>query len=341
MTFPETPIPVTGGAARRELLLPHLVWEGVLLLGMVLALILGAARWHVLRGPGLTANIAVLVLLGGALALSLRTATPNLAVGVIASGASLMYLNGLRDGRSTVVAILVVLAVAVLVGLVMAVLTGLLGLPGWAVSLAAMALVLTFLISSGGTGTALPRGSQPWGDGTLTVIAVLAGIGSVGLGLASRAPGVRRVLGANRPGAAPAGAVPAGLVARLVGALVGMVGSTVLAAVAGIVLAGYLGFASGGDDGLLRLLPALAVALLGGAGALGGRGGIAGTVIAAVLLAVVGRIIDIAIGSLWARTFVIALAVVLGLLVSAGFEGINRLAGRSSVGLAGQGPGVG
>jgi len=315
-------VPPPPGTAPRQLLLPQLVWEALLGLLLVAALIAGTVHWHVLRGPGLAATIAMLLLLGGALVLSLRTATPNLAVGIVMSVAALAYLRGLRAGWAVPVALLVVLALALVVGLVMAVLTGPLGLPGWAVSLAAVALLTAYVFGTQGR-PETARPDQLWSAGTMDVVAVLVGLGTVAAGVLWQVTGVRRALSGNR-----AAAVPAGLGARTVGALVGMVGSTMLAALAGVVFTGYAGFAVT-DNGSGRLVQALAVALLAGASVRGGRGPLAGTVLAAVLLALLDRITVLAGLSIGPRTLITGLALLLGLLAGAAIDLVNRYAGRT------------
>src|SRR4051812_12718948 len=117
-------------------LAPHLVWEAVLLLaaGGVVAGLYNANSAVFTRGQ-VWAGIAILGFAACGLALSLRTATPNLAIGPIAVLAGWVFAEQSRDGTSVAVATVVALLAAAGAGLTLALLTGLTALPAWAVTL--------------------------------------------------------------------------------------------------------------------------------------------------------------------------------------------------------------
>ena len=100
----------SGGSIR-----PHLIWEAVLLALTVVA----AVVWYSQDGSRLSPlvfNIASAGLLATAFALSLRTATPNLAVVAVGALAGLTYAEVLDAGAPVLVAAVPPLAAAAGVG---------------------------------------------------------------------------------------------------------------------------------------------------------------------------------------------------------------------------------
>lgn len=301
-------------------LVARIAWEAVLLLGALVVLALGVADGHFFGGGGPWPQLAVFGLMAAGVALSLRTGTPNLAVTGIAQFAGLLYVQlrapsrGPGDGWPDVPAILAVLVVCLGIGVVLALLTGLTGAPAWAVSLGGLALVLTVSFAAwGNTPTRLlvPYGGPPGNpNGLLTAFAAVFAVGSVAGGLLWLLPGVRTLTVAGDVGPGR----------RLLGALVGLGGSSLLAGLAGVLQAKLLEGANlaGGDQLLLLVFGA---ALLGGASLAGRGGGIAGTVLATFILVGAGRLVLLQGGTSWTSTFLPAsVAIVVGVLVSQLFD---------------------
>jgi ribose/xylose/arabinose/galactoside ABC-type transport system permease subunit len=309
---PAGPVAPRAGGSR----LHHLIWEAALLLLTVgTAVVLYAQNGlHVLP---LSYSIASTGLLATAFALSLRTATPNLAIVGVGSLAGLSYGEALGAGAPLLAAAVIALGVAVLIGLGMGLVTGLLQVPAWAVSLGGLALAqgLTSAIANGGP-QRLPREGLIRSGGAVTGWLVLFLLMSIGGALLWSVPAVRTAFGANRVGA---GEPASSFGARLLGAIVGLGGSSLIAGAAGILLAGRLGGATGAVD-LGQLALVVGAVLLGGVRVLGGRGGFAGTVLGVVLLCLVQLNIVIAGGPRWLPMIIFAMAILAGTCVSRAME---------------------
>jgi hypothetical protein len=148
---------------------------------------------------------------------------------------------------------------------------------------------------------------RPWAFALAGGAAALSIAGGV-LGLLPR---VRAALGGYRPtgdAATGRGARPAVFAA---GALVG---STLLAAGAGVLIALRLR-AAVPDDGLNLLAVAAAAAFLGGTSVYGRRGGVFGTVLAAGFLQLAALWLRLVEAQPWTRPALLGGAIVLGLLV--------------------------
>ncbi|HKS98508.1 MAG TPA: hypothetical protein VJT31_03170 [Rugosimonospora sp.] len=284
---------------------PHLVWEAVLFVLAVVATAVAVAQGHFFAASGPWPQVALTGFVATGLALSLRTGTPNLAVSAMATLAQLVYVLVVnRNLPPAFAALLAVLAVVVL-GLVLAVIVGLTGLPAWAVSLAGIAVGDTVAFARGANVEALHRGLL--GPSILDIFAVLFIVGSVAGGVLWLAPGVRSRL-------SPGEARPAGLDRRLLRAVVGLGGSSLLAGTGGVLLAGYLG-SSGFTSDFVALLSTVGAVLLGGASLAGRGGGIAGTALGVYLMSVVGFAAAGHGGPLWLRSLLPSLlAILLGLL---------------------------
>jgi ribose/xylose/arabinose/galactoside ABC-type transport system permease subunit len=243
------------------------------------------------------------------LALSLRTGTPNLAIGGLAAFGGWLY----ADQGSIPLALAAVLGI----GVFMALLTGLTGLPGWAVTLSTGGFVTAILISQARNGTvrvqdtARPGSYLPWALGFLAL--------SIVGGVLFAIPAVRRFLSANRPAGGEAGAFSG---AKLVGALVGIGGSSLLAGVAGVLQARYVGAATPYDTGLL--VYALAAVLLGAVSPWGRRAGVFGVALAVVVVAFVQQWELLTGASTWVPTLSAAVCGLVGLLVIWVIELIGR-----------------
>ena len=299
----------------RDRLWPHLVWEIVLAAGVVVAVF--AVRHEdrqALSGAGLD-NLLVLVaagiLLGSAFALSLRAAVPNLAVGAVAvvAGVLTAWLQA-EHGYELRIAALITLGGAVALGLVTALVVVGFRLPAWAVGLGA-AFGLLAAAQSLSAGRALTLDGVPnlrvWAWPLAIGAAALSVLGGV-LGLLPRA---RLTLGQYRPAgdAAAARGSRAGLTATAA-----LVGSMLLAAGAGLILAMRVG-AAVPDDGFTLLGAAAAAAFLGGTSAYGRRGGVFGTVLAAGFLQLAALWLGLVEAQPWTRPALLGGAIVLGLLV--------------------------
>jgi ribose/xylose/arabinose/galactoside ABC-type transport system permease subunit len=310
-----TPAPPPGAPAPRRTaaLLAHLGWEAILLVLVVIAAVVaGVQSDGDAFGRGLWSSLGALGLLAAAFALSLRTATPNLAVAAQATLAGVMYAELVRADWPGLIAGALVVVILLIYGLLLGVFTGLTSAPAWAVSLGGMAVAQSVAVGLAGMQTIpLPRDS--FGGETAWLWAVVFVLGSVAGGAAFLVPGVRRFLGAGRASADVPGFQPS----RLVGAVIGFGASSTLAALSGIAFTGYVGAAlvTGGD----RLLVAVAATVLGGVSVFTGRGGVAGTVLAVALLLLVDvslRIMDVPV---WASYSLVAgLAILFGI-------GVGRL----------------
>ncbi|OLB79235.1 MAG: hypothetical protein AUI14_10925 [Actinobacteria bacterium 13_2_20CM_2_71_6] len=319
---PPTPHAVTVSRPDSPRLLVQLIWEGILLLAVALvAVLLGAAAHGALSQAGLWLNVAATGLVASGLALSLRTATPNLAVGAVAAAAAVGYAKLMAEDWSVPAAVGVVLLAAIVGGALLGVLIGLTSVPAWAASLFALAALQAITIGlSGGTMVVLRHGVLRSGEAVWTTLFLVVSIGGSALWLI---PGVRAALSANRATADPT-RFSAG---RLVGAFVGTAGSTALAAAGGMLLVSRLGAAGPTLSGDL-LLAGLAAALVGGVSVFGRRAGIAGTALGVVLVVLFTDWLTIKDAPFWARELAIAGLLLVGLLVSWLLELICRALDR-------------
>jgi ribose/xylose/arabinose/galactoside ABC-type transport system permease subunit len=277
------------GERRPDRLAVHVGWELLLLLAVAGA---GFALYRsypqALRGGArddLLLGAAILGLLTVGAGLSLRAAVPNLAVGAVAYAAALVF--GDNSGRGAAEAAVLVGAAALTVGLLLAFVVVGLHVPAWAASLG-LALIVVVLIEKQGPVTRLATGYDPerhalWYAGAVALLAVVGGA------LGALRP-VRRALGGYRSAGDPA-LRPGGGAAILAG--LALVGSTLFAATAGILLALRAGSVDT-DPGLTLAGLALGTALLGGTSAYGRRGGVLGTLLAVALLTLVMRYADLA-----------------------------------------------
>ncbi len=259
-------------------LIPQLIWEAVLLVAVIVVLIgLSVDRSGAVTKSLLPAAAAFGFMATG-FALSLRTATPNLAVGSIGAACGYLFAKQVSGGTSTIVAGLIAVLAAIGIGLVLALIAGFTALPSWAVTLA-VGFVLTGVLISGGVGVPLRR--EPPGTAIFTVWLIVFALGSVAGGVVLAIPAVRAALSRNRPhpGDVPGRFSPG----KLVGAAVGLIGSSALAGLAGVIGTHRLGFAQVTDGGT-QLAYALAAVLIGGVSVLGGRGGVFGVLLGVLLV---------------------------------------------------------
>jgi ribose transport system permease protein len=266
-------------------LVPHLIWEPVLLVVTVGVTIAAAVRTDLFDSDLMWWTMAYFGLLASGLALSLRTATPNLSVAGVATASGVSYGWLVIDGElPTLAAAALVVIGALVFGAVLGAVTGLTSAPGWAVSLGGLAATQGLILGViGPEGILVPEqlpGPLRYAGFWFAVFVLI----SIAGGVVFAVPAVRRLLSANRAATDPV-RFDGG---KLLGALVGMTGSSLLASLAGLtlVLQTRGAFPIGGDFGILV---ALAAVLIGGVSVFGGRGGIAGTVLGAALMSVVIR----------------------------------------------------
>ncbi len=272
------------GEPGRDRMLVHLIWELVLLLALAGAGYLVYRQDSTLfSGAGLRTLllfVSVSGLLAVAVGLTLRAGAPNLAVGACAVAGGLYYLH--HPSVGVVPAILAVIGLAAAVGAVSGLVTVALHVPSWAVSIAVALGLLAWVDQLGPVAVSGRYDPTPhayyWFGGfcAASVIAALVGL----------VPSVRRAFGRFRPVSDPA--QRRGAVAGVIVVGVTMV-STMLAAVAGVLLVSLAPGRAATTDTLTLTALALGTALVGGTSAFGRRDGIFGTVLAVGLIAMVGQ----------------------------------------------------
>jgi ribose/xylose/arabinose/galactoside ABC-type transport system permease subunit len=306
----ENTAPATSSSFRP--VVPYLAWEVVLLLIVAALAAIAAATTHFFGGGGPWYQIVAIGFAAAGFGLSLRTGTPNLSVAAVSIAAGVGYakLTGQEDFSAVAAGSLLVLVAAV-AGLVLGAVTGLTGLPGWAVSLAGLALA-TALALAGTTDVgviAVPPGAAMSSSGA-ALWAVLFLVVSIGGGVLWLVPAIRRGLTTVERDSDGVRTKP--LSRRLTAALVGFAGSTALAALGGVLTAAYL--RAGTPNGIDLAIPVAAV-LLGGASAVGGRSGLAGTALGVLAMATVNQMLAYHGAKFWERELVAGLVIVVGLLI--------------------------
>jgi len=325
---PTAPAP-TGPAASvpadkpgRDRIAVHLMWEAVLVVA-----VLAVSVPVYLTSPALFSGTALrtlllqitpALLLATAFAVSLRVGAANLAIGVIlgATGAGFAWFAA-DPARSPLEAGLLALGVAVAAGLLVGLVVVTLRAPGWAVSLAAgSALVVLTPVVVGSAPRPAPSAdlvpSAWWLFGTAVAI-------SVGLGMLALEPSIRAGVGQYRPDGDPAALRPGRVMV-----VVSLCVSCLVAGLAGVLSVLRSGFASAPDaaSGVLGpaggslTLAAIAAVLLGGTSVHGRRGGVAGTVLAVLLLQMLDLLLRLRGTPGWAVSLIPAAGVLAGLVVS-------------------------
>jgi ribose/xylose/arabinose/galactoside ABC-type transport system permease subunit len=318
------PPPAPAGAvpaADRDRLSVHLIYEGVLaFIAIVLIVATAATSPH----QNLTAafgQAGYLGLMATGFAFSMRTASPNLAVGAITFFSSslaawLISANSWSKPAAFLVAILLSTLIGLLLGFVVAVLS----VPSWAATLGAVAVIQAVVLSfakdpfvpvhfSGGYPTAMWYG--------------LFFVLSVGGGALWLIPGVRKPLSAAREPGEPSRWL--GLRTGL-GAIAGLTGSSFLAGLAAVPLLMRLQMAT--TSTATESTFALAAALLGGVSVFGRRAGVFGTLLGVTILTIIQTLVVYNNGPLWVETIVVGLAALLGVAVSRGIESVTDMLNR-------------
>ncbi|MFI6598423.1 hypothetical protein ACIBHX_19365 [Nonomuraea sp. NPDC050536] len=293
----------------------HLIWEGVLALAAValaVTVVATGARFSTVFEQAAPAG-----LIATGLALSLRTATPNLAVGPIAalSGAVAAYLGG-GYGWPQPVALTIAMLMVLVLGLILGVFVAVVSVPAWAASIvtAVMCQGLMLGLTQEGPRTWTFPPSVP----SFAWFAVFAVV-SVGGGLLWLVPPVRAALSASRRDGDQgrwAGLRPG------VGALVGLTGSSLLAGLGGLAQLMRLQISVPTAD-WATTAAALAAVLLGGVSLYGRLGGIAGTLLGVLILAMAGTLLAYRGVPGWITLLVTGLAAALGLVVTRGVESLR------------------
>lgn len=276
------------GDPGRDRMAVHAVIEVALLVAVVAGVLLLRRRdAQVFAGDSLDALLvaaAALGLLAIGAGLSLRAGAVNLAVGPVAVASALHYAE--NGDRGILASVGVAALVATAGGLVIALLVVGMHVPAWAGTLAGALGVVVYIQQRTAPVQVQadydPAGQARYLFGGMAALAVVGGaLGTV------RA--VRRTLGRFRPVSDPARR-RGGLAAVLAGA--GLVVSTVLAVLAGVLIAA-------GDNGPVVPGPgleltgmAVGAALVGGTSAFGRRGGVFGTLLAVVALTLFLRYAD-------------------------------------------------
>jgi ribose/xylose/arabinose/galactoside ABC-type transport system permease subunit len=270
------PFPLPPRAPRDRLAI-HFGWEVVLLLGgAAVAVLLWRAEPAALRGAALRdlyVQTAAIGTVAVAMALSLRAAVPNLALGPIAFAAAVFFAENSDRGILVTAGVTALLAAAA--GVAMAIVVTAFQVPSWAASLAA-GLGLIVWIQDHREVVEVVNGAYRPGDHAVYWFAGFVALSLLG-GVLGLVPALRRATGRYRPSGDPAtrgrGAVSAALA---------LIGSSVLGAAAGVLLALNSREIAPTENGVGLTALALGAALLGGTSVYGRHGGLFGTALAVV-----------------------------------------------------------
>jgi ribose/xylose/arabinose/galactoside ABC-type transport system permease subunit len=309
-------------AAEHDQLPVHLIWEGVLAV-IAVAFVVGTLAMTPHQNLTLSLDEAGYVgLVATGLAFSLRTGSPNLAVGsILAFASSLGAYLVTEDHWGKAAALIVAVLLATIMGFVLGLLVAVLSVPAWAVTLGAATGIQAITI--GFThGEAIPvrfSGSYPtalW-FGLFVVL-------SVGGGALWLVPAVRGGIGTGRRSGEPG--AWAGLKPGLA-AVVGLTGSSFLAGLAGIPLLMRLqvGDSVGGVD---TTVLAFAAVLLGGVSVFGRRAGVFGTALGVTILMIVQTLLLYNGASAWVSSLISGGVVLAGLGVNRALESITTMRNR-------------
>lgn len=289
----------------------HLIWEGVLgFFALLMIVIVLVVMGGVHLGTTVLSQASVTGLIACSLALSLRTGTPNLAVGSIAvfSG-GIMGLMVTDGGWALPIALIVTLIAATVLGVLISLAVVALSMPSWAVSLACAALVEMVLvgISEGRTPPVLNLGTYPTGLWFALFLIV-----SIGGGLLWQVRGMREPLSASRTPGEPGKWIGK---EAAIGTIAGITGSSLLAGIGGIALIMRL-TSTPGVSGQMFTIAAFAAALLGGVSLYGRRAGVAGTALAVLIITAVISLMAYNGSPIWLTNVVVAVFALLGLAVT-------------------------
>jgi ribose/xylose/arabinose/galactoside ABC-type transport system permease subunit len=322
------PPPPPAGDADRDRPAVHLIWEGVLAVIAVVLIVATAAMTPHQTLTNAFGEAGYLGLVAAGLAFSLRTGSPNLAVGSIVGFSSTLgayLITAHHWGKPAAMVVAIVLST--LIGLVLGLLAAVLSMPAWIVTLGAVAVIqsIAFSITDAPVIPVRFGGTYPTALWYGLFFMVSAGGGALWL-----LPGVRGPLAASRgPGDPARWTGPrAG-----VGAIAGLTGSSFLAGLAAVPLLMRIQAAESSATNLTTV--ALAAVLLGGTSVFGRRAGVFGTLLAVTILAIVQSLVAYNDGPFWASTLVIGLAALFGVAACRGLESAtDQLNRRRSASLA-------
>jgi ribose/xylose/arabinose/galactoside ABC-type transport system permease subunit len=302
----------------RDRLAVHFGWEIVLLLGVAaVGVLLWRAEPAALRGAALRELYVQTAALGAVavgMGLSLRAAVPNLALGPIAFAAGVFFAENSDRGILVTAGVTGLLAAAI--GVTMAIVVTAFQVPAWAASLAG-GFGLIVWIQDHREPVEVINGAYRPGDHAALWFAGFVALSLLG-GLLGLLPALRRATGRYRPAGDPAvrgrGAVSAALA---------LIGSSIFAAAAGVLLALNNREIAPTENGLGLTALALGAALLGGTSVFGRHGGLFGTALAVIGLTLVPRYV--AAEQRAVSVFAVAAAAIgVGLLVSRLMEVLGR-----------------
>lgn len=310
-------------------LLPHLIWEAVLAIIAILLVVafLIVAPSHAAGGAleNLIDQVGYSGLVAAGVPFSLRTGTPNLAVGALATAAAAIGAHLAGTAQWPVLAGMAVgVVVATIAGALIGLVTGLLSMPAWAVTLGAASIVTGITLSASREVFAPVRIDSAPPDALWLVLFLVVSLGGA---FVWRVPGVRSALSASRTDGDPGRW--AGWRAA-VGAVAGLTVSSLLAALGGVAFAFHLG-ASEPSTAESLTLTAVAAALLGGASVFGRRAGIAGTVLAVLVVQLVRTTLTLLDVTATITYLVIGLLLVAGLAAGRLLESVTNSLGSRAV----------
>ena len=303
---------------RRDRIAVHLIWELMLAGGVVAAaaLVRGQSSETFSGAPlrSLLVTIAAALLVATGFAASLRAAVPNLAVGAIAGAAGTGFAWLATDhGYDLPTAAIGASGAAAAAGLVLGLLIGMFRAPSWAVTVAAavaLAAGAVELVDGKVVSISNPPDVQKWAWLIVGAAAALSLLGGL-LGMFTR---FRTLLGRYRPVADPAAAHGGGPASVAVAA---MLWSGLLAGAAGVLTVTQDHTSLPPDAaGPTVAVAAIAAVLLGGTSAHGRRGGLAGTLLAVVLLQLLLRWMLLENRSTAQQLIMLSIAAGAGLVIS-------------------------
>jgi ribose/xylose/arabinose/galactoside ABC-type transport system permease subunit len=316
-------VPASEPPEGRDRISVHLIWEAVLAL-LAVGLLIGTAGMT--RGQNITSALnqaGYLGLIATGLAFSLRTRSPNLAIGTITVFTSTLSAHLITDHEwGKPAAFFVAILLATLIGFVLGVLVAVLSVPAWAATLVAVAVIQAVTLSffSNSTTLILVRfdGRYPtalW-YGLFVVI-------SVGGGALWLLPAIRRPLSTGRRSGDPAeyGGLRTGL-----GAIAGLTGSSFLAGLAAIPLLMRLQAAD--PNGASMTTTAFVAVLFGGVSVFGRRAGVFGTLLAVTIVTLIQTLIAFNDAPFWVGALVLGIVGLIGVGVSRGLESLTDVLNR-------------
>ena len=320
---PGMPPAAATAPAERDRLAVHLIWEAVL---AVIAIVLVVATLAMTPHQNLTVVFGQAGYLGLAatgLAFSMRTASPNLAVGSIVGFTGVVSASlATQHGWSKPVAMITAVLLATVIGLVLGLLVAVLSVPAWAATFGAAALIqaITLKLTSQGMVINLSGGGR---YPTALWFALFA-IVSIGGGALWLIPALRSRLSGGRGSGDPGrwGGLRSGL-----GTVAGLTVSSFLAGLSGVALLMRLQSANVANGTNVTVL-AFAAVLLGGVSVFGRRAGVFGTLLGVVIVAIIGTLIAYNGVSFWVTSLITGLIVLVGLGVSRGLESISTVLNR-------------